>query len=156
MKTLFTYEIPRRATQCCVGGEPFTPGMIYYTHIENSPEGHYVRHDYCEACFQKLDKAKKMHWKASVPKPHKAPKTNAAREEIALNLLRSKECDPEEAFVLGLYLARRKKIALRKDTGDILFYEVLATEEMLPIHKMPLSELAIDQIQKRLLAKFNG
>ncbi len=156
MKPIIHYDIPRRANVCSQGQEPLKPGMTYHTMLEESPEGEIVRKDFCIECWNSKSFSGTVNWKSAIPKPLKPAITPAARDESSMILLKNGECDSEEAFVLALYLARRKKIALRKETKDKLFYEVLATEDIMTIHKVPLSQLAIAEIQVRLLDKFKN
>lgn len=156
MKPIIHYDIPRRSNACSQGQEPLKPGMTYHTMLEESPEGEIVRKDYCIECWNSEKLSGTVNWKSSVPKPPKPAITPAARDESSLMLLKGGECQPEEAFVLALYLSRRKKIALRKETRERNYYEVLATEEIITVSKVPLDQLSISEIQVRLLEKFKN
>lgn len=154
MKQLLVYEIPRRSIACCAGQEAFKPGMTYHTVLEAMPEG-FVRKDYCIQCWETHNKQAAVHWKSAIPKPSKVPMTNVVRDERALEIFKRKESTPEEAFVLALYLQRRKKIALRRELTEQSVYEILDTEEIVVINKIPLTHLAIEQIQASLVEKFS-
>ncbi len=154
MKQLLIYEIPRRSSTCWAGQESFKPGMTYHTVLEEAQEGAFLRKDYCIQCWESEQKQKGVHWKSSIPKPSKIPMTNAARDERALEIFKRKQITPEETFVLALYLQRRKKIALRRELVEKSVYEILDTEEIVVIDKIPLTHLAIEQIQASLIEKF--
>ena len=168
----FQIEIPRRAACCAQGGEPFQKGCEYYsTLVEGADEGQYERRDYCLKCAVEMLKENAFEnvrslWKSAIP-PQKVPSDlPKQREAQALVLLKEALSNHgadayAEAFVLALYLARRRRIFLRQeitlqDGKNGLIYEVAETEEMLCIPKIALSDLQVEKIQSELAKKFSN
>lgn len=162
-------EIPRRSHICLLRQEPFLPGMEYYS-VLLVDEAHggksYIRKDYCATCWQKIEKEKiHSHWKGKIPKkpPKKEPQDQT---EKALELLRAALQNPEEesqqeAFILALFLARKKKLHLRQEmkgeNGEFFFiYEANDTEEMFAVKRAELSKQQIEKIQNDLSQKLQG
>jgi hypothetical protein len=149
------------------GQEEFLPGMEFYSAlVEGEEKGSYQRYDYCAPCWTQLDPQKQhpkliSSWKSKVPIKKLAeelPKQRDARVLVLLKeaILQNKHLD--EAFVLALYLARKRLIALRQEmtlpSGDpASLYEVLETEEMLCVPRLRLSGLQVEKIQQSLAAQ---
>lgn len=163
MHPLFTIEIPKRAHACYKGGEPFLPGWECHSClIFNEAESTYERQDFCAACWNTQPHPPCISsWKTKIP-PHKqdAPKGKESTEQ-ALSLLKASleseaSTAPYEAFILSLYLARRRILAARKEllsTSGIV-YEVLETGEMLCVPEVKLSEIQIPEMERQLAGKF--
>lgn len=161
MNPLFRIEVPRRAPACGNCKKILVVGDSYYSVLSLQEKDFPVRIDYCQECWQEhLGKNALGSWKGKVPPKNEKRKT-VDRNAKALELLKAslkKEAlaDQEEAFVLSLYLARNRQIALRKElSSNTSLYEILATEEMLVVPKLKLSTLEIDKIQERLAKKFS-
>ncbi len=169
MKTPYLFEIPRRAPACALGKEPFTAGMEYYSTLETLQDSGLERKDYCVSCWdnaahKELLNKSLSHWKSKVQGKKDEHPLPQDRTERALELLRRalanvEETSHEEAFVLALYLARRRKLYLRQElqqaNGEwISLYEVAATEEMLAVKKIALSSLQTEKVQTSLAHKF--
>lgn len=159
---LFSFEIPRRSRTCTAGGEPLTAGMEYFSMLQEGDNGEWQRCDFCSACWTNAKKQGSTHWKSQVPKEQSKLETQKHRNERALELLRNgrqstTESDIAECFVLGLYLARCRVLALRQQMmheGErYSLYEVVATEEMLPVRQVPLSQLQVEQLQEQIAKK---
>ena len=160
-------EIPRRAVSCAHCLQLFQPGMEYFSRLmDQVKEGSYVRSDYHIDCWKQIADEPCSLWKGKIPlkrEPSELPKQRDAR---SLYLLKEALaiCDPKsypEAFVLSLYLARRRKIILRQerllnDGHPALLYEIMATEEMILVPKLALSDLQVKEIQLALAAKFTS
>jgi hypothetical protein len=169
---MFQLEIPKRSLHCFNGGELLHPGTEYYSALfrgENENVCH--RHDYCLACWNKSDCHSEVgqisSWKSVVPQKKDGSDLPKKRDERALYLLKKALCEPEnnhsiaEAFVLALYLARRRLIVLRQEMimegkPPLCIYEVRDTEEMVCVPKIPISELEIEKLQMELAKKFNA
>ena len=168
---MFQIEIPKRDSQCSLGGELMAPGLEYYSALKiNEGQESYKRLDYCVPCFERLQKENKRgsyigsFWKSTVPKKQALSELPKKKDDQALLLLKealssSEDLAEEEAFLLSLYLARRRKITYRQELlrfGKIFsLYEVVETEEMLAIPKIDLSLLEIKTLQIKLAKKFN-
>lgn len=157
MKQIIGLEIPRRNPLCSKGQEPFEPGAAYLSFLVETPKG-LQRLDFCEKCSP-FETETVAEWRGRVPlKSEKRMPVN--RNERALELLKLALHDrnKEEAFVLGLYLARNRVLALRKeaviDQQPINLYEDIATEEIYPIPRLTLSQLQSSGIQEILAKKF--
>ena len=168
MKNPFQLEIPRRSNICSAGKEPLQTGMDYYSILDEDEEGNWSRQDFCAACWEKFARNEALnntlsHWKSKVPnkKASELPTDRSERAFVLLKeaLARNAPEDREEAFVLALFLARNKKLALREEAkhsdGNIYnIYEALATEEMLAVPKLDLSTLQVEKVQQVIAQKF--
>ncbi len=169
-KHFFPLTIPRRSSSCYEGKELLTPGMEYYSIIqEDGSSGQLIRKDYCAGCWSKMGsthKGEHPFWKGRISDKKENSQPPLDRNEKALELLKSalSEEGPEsqvEAFVLAVFLARNKKLALRQELAkgahDVYFlYEVLATEEILAVKKMDLPQLLVEKIQQTIAKKFQS
>lgn len=170
-KSAFQIAIPRRSYACSQCNEPFAAGKTYYSILgEERVEGDYPRLDYCQACWTKQTKSKTPQyssaWSAAVPLKKEASELPKQRDARALYLLKQtlNQDDKEsnaEAFVLSLYLARRRRLYLRQEmklqNGHYAsLYEVAETEEMLCVPKLALSDLQVEKIQEKLATHFKG
>lgn len=166
---VFQMTIPRRASHCAGNGELLTPGMDYYSMLCNSEhEGGFHRYDYCPECWKQVDKEGSISsWKSTVPKRKdllEQPKQRDARALCLLKEALEHSEDPqarEEAFILALYLQRRRRLVVRQEITDAsgqvsTLYEAPESEEMFCVPKLPLSALQIASLQTSLAAKFSG
>lgn len=164
--SLLPIEIPKRSGCCKQNGEPFLPGQHYYSVLtrEEGEETAYVRHDYCDSCWQQIKSKHGISWNSMVPIKKQESELPKRRDERALYLLKETLRDLEregasaEAFVLALYLARRRLIVWRqeyerKGKPPISIYEVMESEEMLGVPKIALSELHIEHTRQQLAQK---
>lgn len=161
---MFSIDIPRRGRICSQGGESFEPGIEYYSLLIEQENEKWQRLDFCVACwpeaYQKWADKLHTHWKSRVPQGQQK-KDNTSRNEKALELLRIalQNEDHAEAFVLALFLVRSRVLASRQqmqhEGKPVILYEVLATEEMLPVQQIPLSQLQVDKLQAELANKLN-
>lgn len=168
----FQIDIPRRASSCSECHENFSPGQGYYSVLgDEEVEGSYPRFDYCQNCWEKKknsDDYGHFHssWSASVPLKKEASELPKQRDARALYLLKqvlnqNEQESSAEAFVLALYLARRRRIYLRQEMKlhngvPASLYEVAETEEMLCVPRLSLSELQVEKLQAELAKKFSG
>jgi hypothetical protein len=169
VKQPFILEIPKRSRCCHKGQEPFQPGTDYYSTLIEDPDG-LLRRDYCPTCWDEqtrsvaLKQAKSI-WKSQVPAKAVNPLEGLNREEKALALFKEAVAakTPEmeaEAFILALYLARKKQIAFRdelqKENEHLYLYEELATEEIICVKKVDFPKTMVDRVQQNLAAKLKG
>lgn len=176
---MFPVDIPKRSHACFKDKEPFLSGMDYFSALLlDEKKSGFIRHDYCTKCWhevQNSDTSNKTYlkdiastWKSSVPKKQviELPKL---RDERALHLLKeaisSEEINTDanlqnEAFILSLFLSRKRKLLFRqeivKNSLTYTLFEVKETEEMLLVPKLEISELEIEMTRKTLAAKFNA
>jgi len=170
LKMPYQLEIPRRLAACSKQEEKFTPGMDYYSVLKETEEG-LCRTDFCVHCWEQSAKQECLeqaltHWKSKVPPKGKGLFLSQNRDERALQLLKETLGSdlPEsqaDCFVLALYLARRRLLMMRQqieqEPGQFYFlYEVAATEEILTVKRMDLLQLSVDEIQKRLVERFQA
>lgn len=169
---MFAIEIPKRAACCAKGGEPLLQGADYYSAlVKDEAADAYQRQDYCVACWEKagehgVSPAVCSSWKSTIPLKKGASELPKRRDERALYLLKQALADQdspyavEEAFVLALFLARRRLIFLRQEIKregkfPMSIYEVAETEEMLCVPKISLSDLQVEKVQLDLAKKFS-
>lgn len=165
---MFQIEIPKRASCCSKGAETFLPGAEYFSVLVKSSDEVYERQDYCIACWDKNpDVSKASSWKSSVPLKKEGSELPKQRDARAFYLLKDAISSPysddsiAEAFVLALYLARRRLIYLRQEIQQegklpMCIYEVAETEEMICVPKISISDLQVEKIQVELAKKFNA
>lgn len=163
---LFQVEIPRRARCCAAGDHPFKPEDPYASVLAEDEKGELLRHDYCMPCWEegaeeRWKEAGQSCWRGKVPKKEKR-ELPPDRTDRALTLLHEAlqegtDAKMAEAFVLALFLARKRVMSLRKqlnrDGQVIQVYEVLATEEMIAVPRHDLKTLPIAGIQRRIAAE---
>lgn len=160
-------EIPRRGQLCAVGNEILSPGSDYYSAlIEDPEEQRFQRQDFCLSCWEgKKNHAFKSYWKAKVPFKQEPSEKEGSQDERVLAMLRESLSDTStngraNAFILALYLARKKLLILRQELqqGDqlISIYELVATEEMLSVPKVSVSFQEIQRIQTELTKKWKA
>lgn len=162
-------EIPRRNTTCDLGQEPFVQGMDYYSILQENQEDKtgLIRKDFCAACWEKSERRHiHSHWKGKVPNKQVEARERRDTKSWALEmlkeaLLKDDEDSQAEAFILALYLARKRHLFLRqelvRETGEVFFlYEVSFSEEMLAVKKMDLAKLQTAKIQQELAHKLTS
>lgn len=164
-------EIPRRNRTCNKAEEPLAPGTIYYSILVEEGKG-YQRQDFCKSCWEKEMREEWVpkasgHWKAQVPAKKNSDAASQKKEERALDLLKEAlankvEEEMAEAFILALYLARRKWLILREEIKQskehsLLVYEVSETEEMIAVPRpKSLSQIQVGTIQAKLVEKLKN
>jgi len=168
---MYQIEIPKRAATCFKGGESFAQGVEYYSAlVRGEHDDTYHRQDYCLDCWEKIQIQSKLPgscWKSAVPIKKETSELPKKRDARALMLLKEVLKDQDtshkmaEAFVLALYLARRRLIFLRQEVRNVgklplCIYEVAETEEMLCVPKISLSELQVEDVQSELAKKFSA
>jgi len=168
MKTFFGIEIPKRNAQCANAEEELNPGEQIYSVI-NLSEDVFLRDDFCENCWSQVkgeDRIKKSitHWKSIVPEKKVEEKENFLdRDQKALALLKKMASssaieEQHQAYILGLFLARRRQVYNRKefknenDEAAILF-EIASSNDVVPVRKFEFSDLDVAAIQKILAKK---
>jgi hypothetical protein len=155
--------IPRRGPACAGCATAFEEKMRYTSVlIDHEAEEEYIRRDYCETCWGEPKEEEYRHkravfWCSAVPerKKREAPKTY---NEKALALLRElvksdKEKDSHLAFVVALFLERKRNIALRKVYEGVAWYEDTTTEDMLPVRRVTLSDLDMAALEEEFNAR---
>lgn len=164
MSSLSLFNIPKRNKTCCLGEEPFAPGMEYFSVIYENPHS-YTREDYCLPCWKKASlKKEAKYWKARVAAAEKKEDTQEqdAKNRKALGLLQRLLTSPDErseaeAFVLALYLARQKQLIFRKQLrhAGIPYdlYEQESSGETISIRRMELDKLEVEKIRESLASQ---
>jgi hypothetical protein len=166
----FHIDIPKRGQHCSLGNETFIPGAEIQSALKETTAGAYERHDYCLSCWEKLGsqnvhKGFSTSWRSKMALKRivsDLPKQREARAMAMLKaaLLRAEQLDIEEAFVLSLYLARKRLLFFRQEmvleSGERAFlYEAAESEEMLCVLQISLSSLEVEKIKNELASKFN-
>lgn len=156
-------EIPKRQDNCSASQHLFKGGDQCFTFLYQENEK-WKRQDLCEECWHSL-KAKglpantKTYWQVKIPEKTPKELTFKHKEEKALHLLKKALSDSTttshcEAFVLALYLARKKQLQLRQELDQlgeqVYLFEVLATEELLAVKKMHLTVEEIKILQNKI------
>lgn len=134
--------------------------MEYFS-VVTVEEGEPVRSDYCADCWKTVEEKYReehaQHWKGHIPKKYTSPYSGLNQEERALAILRDllpptdREAE-EEAFVLALFLAHKRRLILRAEDHQ-LQYEDSQSGEMLIVPKIDLSQLRVEEVQKAVAAK---
>lgn len=167
MNAKYLLEIPKRNQTCSKGAEALVPGATFFSTLQEDEKENYIRKDYCVSCWQafqsELIDGVKTFWKSKFPtKKEKRHFENRFEQAFALlqeTVSSTVEEEQMEAFVLALFLSRKKHLLLREeivlDGNKYYMYEVAATEQTLPIKFFPLNSIQIDKIQANLSKKFN-
>lgn len=153
----FLLQIPKRSSCCSQGREPFHEGMEYYSFIQHEKENVYLRQDYCQECWQKMQISEKTFWKGKIQAKESVELKSS--EEKALQYLEeilNDETKKQEVFILALFLVRKKMLVFRKSIEGFDLYEKIATEEMLAIPKIAISQLDVASLQKNLAEKLSS
>ncbi len=153
-KGLFSLVIPRRSANCTRCAASLEPGTTVYSFVDGDDEA-FQRFDLCPTCW-KGESDSRSHWRAQVPQ--KKPSLRDLflnRDERALSWFRTLGADQvAKRFVLALYLARRKRIALRKEVtkkGTLFqIYESADSEETFTVVRPELSVLEVSTLQKEI------
>lgn len=167
MNSLFQLEIPKRNTHCAEQGERLSAGMEIYSLLIEGETKELTRRDFCSACWtnRQIQEAKEAsfgHWKSKIEQ--RKTSSESSRVGRALILLREllQTTDPQEAeiFVLCLFLAHARQLALRqefqKEGVNYHLYEVLRQEEFITVKAFTLSHLQIETIQQSLACKLQS
>lgn len=164
MHSLVQLDIPRRNAQCAHQGEPLLPGMdIYSLLYEENGTKKIVRKDVCSTCWANFkDKGtSKGYWKSKIEKKKSTETPARAVRALGLfkTLLSSPNIKEDEIFVLSLYLAHARQIAMRKEfqneNSTYYLYEIPRSEEFFTVKTVNLSPLQIEQIQKSLAVQLD-
>ncbi len=139
------YEIPRRGRSCSVCEMCFSQGDTYFSALKE--ERGVSRLDFCATCWK--NKPFKIFWKGVVPCRKEPPKYSVDR---AFHFLREALLENDFSFALsiGLSLMRKKKIILRQELEEVYLFEIVETEEMLTLKKVPLTDEVLKESQERL------
>lgn len=171
-KLFFQREIPKRSLTCHLGKETLAIGDHYHSILCDLEDQSYQRFDFCENCWQTSAKNEwsqkaKTQWKSIVLAKNVEPQAHQSKDEKALinfkelaNKNIESEDEKNQLFMLGLYLARRKFLALRQEIkeGQAIFqlYEEYATEEMFKVQKIDLATINIEAVQSSLADKLTN
>ena len=182
MNSLVQLHIPKRQKQCADQGEPLLPGMeIYSLLLDSGDERQLARRDFCSACWsaKRLEASARPdsrgYWKSKIEVKKAIEGSSRIDRAITLlkELLRSLEFEKGESvneqqfldkegevFVLSLFLARAKALALRqefeKNGLSYQLFEILRNEEFITVKVVRLSHLEIDRLQKSLASQLQG
>lgn len=167
MNLLFQFEIPKRSSSCFHKGERLNPGMeIYSLLLEDEKQG-FSRRDFCSACWDSIQLEEEElglrgYWKSKIEMRNPVVESSRVGRALALlrNLLQASEPQEAEIFVLCLFLAHARQIALRqefqKEGINYQLYEVLRQEEYFTIKALQLSHIQIESIQQSLALKLQS
>ena len=132
--------------------------MDVVSHLEEQEE--WLRSDVCMGCYVPREG---IVWKSRIPQQETETRDDRAllekAWELLLHLIDKPEYElQEEAFLLALYLARKKILAQRKEKMEHegrswCLYEHLETSEMVLVPKVNPLKLPIPAVQKRLYNK---
>ncbi len=141
---VFQIKIPKRGKICSAGGESFAAGMEVFSVLTQEGE----RKDYCPNCRGFAPCLGTIHWKSKVSEKKEESPTLLEEDEARLERLKAAiegGGEDQVAFVLALYLARKKALILRQKIVEqgipYLLYEVRKTQEMLFVKKLDLSQI---------------
>ncbi|MEC7840401.1 MAG: hypothetical protein VX777_10220 [Chlamydiota bacterium] len=168
MKTFFGIEIPKRNAKCAHADEELVAGERVYSVINQGEEG-FLRDDFCEKCWNEIKDGESVrsaltYWKSVYPeKKVEEKEVFLDRDEKALSFFKTMASstsldEQQQAYILGLYLARRRQIYNRKefindDEQATILFEVASTQDVIPVRKFEFSDLDVDAIQKVLAKK---
>ena len=152
MKAQFQIAIPKRAASCAQCHNDFKPAEEIQSQLLDI-EGEWIRQDTCVACFSPLESA--VIWKHTIGSEEKIEPENRDHIVTSLELLQrliesNVAEEHEEAFLLALYLVRKKVLVHRVKMG---LYENLETGEMYLVPKIDFANFSAYAAQMRLQEK---
>lgn len=158
MRSLYQIVIPKRNSGCQVCKTQFQSQAEIVSQLIAGEE--WQRLDFCEKCYTPQNC---IVWKSRIPAKEVEERDDRAMLEKAWELLlelsaSTKIEEQEEAFMLALYLNRKKVLAQRKEKIEHenrfwCLYEHLESSEMLLVPKVDPLKLPIPAVQKRLQHK---
>jgi hypothetical protein len=155
-------ELPRRSLACRQCTKSLADEEYCISRYE---EG--TRCDYCCTCWQLEEshthtESSPYIWKTRIPKKDPGQPAYLRKETKALAYLKEIigcENKSQEQYFLSLYLMRKKILNLKKEIDNqdqpYHLFEVVETGEMLPIPKIPLSQLDSKEVQKELATRLS-
>jgi hypothetical protein len=162
MNSLIKIEIPKRGIHCALRGERLLPGMEIYSLLSEDHDERLTRRDFCSVCWKMVRETEGGHhfargyWKSKIEK--QKPSEGSQRVERAFSLLLALQNDPEpreaEIFVLSLFLAHARHLALRhefqREGITYHLYEFLRNEEFITIKAVNLPRDQIENLQRSI------
>ncbi|MCB1136087.1 MAG: hypothetical protein KDK78_07460 [Chlamydiia bacterium] len=154
-------SIPKRSHYCFQTKQAFEPGSEYFSLVYETPEG-CDREDYSAAAWethgkQRCEELEGVYWKGEVPPRKPKPQTPEEKEKRAMEVLKellAQEGTESEAFVLSLYLRRRKKLLFKREkTKDGRLWhlcQISGTKQTLPILQIELTGIEIERVQAEI------
>lgn len=156
-------DIPKRQAQCSGGDHFFQKGDRCYTLVTLSAAT-WKRQDLCQHCWNKLCEEElsdqvRSYWNTQITGKEPEAEQPKHKEGRALALLKEalltrSATSEQEAFVLALYLARKKSLSLRQQVeqlGETIYlFESTATEELIPVKKVTINPDQVAVLQQRL------
>lgn len=152
-------KIPRRKRHCDICKAVFSYTSPYDTVLIEENEG-WNRLDYCSKCWSPhLKEGAKSHWRALVPAKNEstAPDENSFLNLVDhLRFFLEKGSNPSQAFILALYLLRKKVLQKRQELEHegmlVTLYEVKNSDEILVVPHVDITNLDAAQLQNELQA----
>lgn len=157
----FQWAVPKRTGVCEASGEPLQAGSTVYSFVYETEEG-WLRKDYSEAGWDSVGKdacteLAGVHWKSTLPMPEKKPEKPEDRDRRAVEVLKALAHQPEtvaDAFILSLFLRRRRRLLLKKvfkkEDKEFHLFEIAGSSEIVPIQQVELSAIETESVQRRL------
>jgi len=154
--------IPRRSRSCSKSKKKFEPGDEYLSIIfEKEHEGLMHREDISISYWEEhrddmLLQEACSSWRAKIPEGLNAPKEPEEMLERAFELFFEylDKPDPMKAFILALFLARKKVMIFRQEMmhqdRQTYVFEVVETEEMVCVDVMKPTLSQTQEIQDEL------
>lgn len=134
-------NIPRRNAFCQGCQKPFEVDQEIVSQLHED----FSRKDTCLSCFAQV---KATTWKQKYRQKLSVVQDDLDELSRAWELLQTSE--GEEAYILALYLVRKKILARRGKEG---LYEHLETGEMIKVEEVDLKQFSIPEIHNRLQSK---
>ncbi len=171
MNRFIKLEIPKMRPICLHCQTKWSQDMICNSFVYEDIEGKWIRQDACDLCWQAQSKkrgddpisSERFYWKSKVNLKAKSDLPQIEQMDKPLELLRSllstaNESSKGEAFVLALFLKRKKKLSERKEISQsdgetFILYEDLFSQEVFTVPKVSLNTLQVDKIQQELKLK---
>ena len=167
MNSLFRLDVPKRSLSCHRGGERLQPGMDYYSLLLDDENSKVIRQDYCLICWREMTGNRDLttnhgYWQSRIDRKEEI-KGSQSKTIKALALLKEllelPEREDAEVFVLSLFLARARRLILRKeiqrDGMNYFLYEKVGCDEFITIKKMNLNSDEITLLRQILSEKLN-
>lgn len=163
MKSFFQIQIPKRSHCCQTCQALFKPSQEIISLLDVNEDDEWMRVDFCLQCKAE-ERGDRTLWKSRIAKKGEVTLQETTDEAeralpLLLKLVSSEQIEEqEEAFMLAIYLTRKKWLAQRKDTlkrdgRQFVLFEQLDNNDMILVPKIDPFKLSIPAIQKRLKMK---
>jgi len=157
------WHVKKCSPQCAGCDNPFADKEALYSRL-SFDEGEYLRHDFCESCWERDDSGLSS-WKTVfvVPPPDREEVVKKESAEALLRRLIAKddEDDLNAIFILAVMLERKRILVERdvrtsEDRRKLRIYEHRKTGESLVVIDPELKLAELERVQEEVVVLLGG